>query len=203
MRRFLAARRPREFVTLPSRLSTAAARQAVRRLAVLTAASFALTAVGLLAAPAPTVAWTTGAFNPASELQLVALTNDYRVAAGLRPLTVDPALTVIARARSVDMIERAYFSHQIPPTGMSVFDQMQHGGYCFRLAGENIGWNTYPDEGATAAIHSMFLASPGHLRNVVGATWDTVAVGAYKGPDGKKLWTVLFADRCGAADRGQ
>jgi hypothetical protein len=45
----------------------------------------------------------------------------------------------------------------------------------------------------------MFLDSPGHRANVVGRDWDVVGVGAFKGPDGRKVWTVLFADACDRA----
>src|SRR5687767_14132615 len=76
---------------------------------------------------------------------------------------------------------------------------MQRRGYCFKLAGENIGWNNYPDDIATEAIHQMLLDSPGHRRNIVGEAWDHIGIGAYKGPTGKKMWTVLFADKCGPA----
>ena len=77
-------------------------------------------------------------------------------------LKVDSALASIARGRSKDMIVRDYFSHNIPPSGKTVFDVMQAEGYCFVLAGENIGWNNYPDEIATEAVHQAFMDSPGH-----------------------------------------
>ena len=59
------------------------------------------------------------------------------------------------------MIVRNYFSHQIPPDGHTVFDVMSNDGYCFKLAGENIGWNNYPDDQATTEIQTMFMNSPG------------------------------------------
>jgi hypothetical protein len=74
---------------------------------------------------------------------------------------------------------------------------MSERGYCFNLAGENIGWNTYADDVATAQIHQMFMDSPGHRENIMGRAWDVIGIGAYKGPGGKKMWTVLFADKCG------
>jgi uncharacterized protein YkwD len=170
-----------------------------RRAAVGVAIAFALSAVGLLVAPASTFAWDAGSFSSASEQQLVALTNQARANAGRRSLRVDSALTSIARWRSKDMIDRNYFSHSIPPSGKSVFNVMSERGYCFNLAGENIGWNTYPDDVATAQIHQMFMDSPSHRENILGRAWDVIGVGAYKGPSGKKMWTVLFADKCGTA----
>jgi hypothetical protein len=95
------------------------------------------------------------------------------------------------------MIDRDYFSHSIPGYG-SVFKKLDSKGYCYKVAGENIGWNTYPDDEATAAIHRMFMDSAGHRENILGKTWEVIGVGAYKGSDGKKMWTVLFADKCGS-----
>jgi uncharacterized protein YkwD len=178
---------------------TARSHPAVRRLPVAVAIAFALGAAGLVATPASTFGWSAGTFSAASEQQLVALTNQARANAGRRALKVDSALTSIARWRSKDMIARTYFSHAIPPSGKSVFAVMSERGYCFNLAGENIGWNTYPDDVATAQIQQMFMNSPSHRENIMGRAWDVIGVGAYKGADGKKMWTVLFADKCGTA----
>jgi uncharacterized protein YkwD len=172
-----------------------------RRAPIGVAIAFAVSSVGLLVAPAPTFAWGAGTFSSASEQQLVALTNQSRANAGRRALRIDSALTSIARYRSKDMITRNYFSHSIPPSGKSVFNVMSERGYCFNLAGENIGWNTYPDDVATVQIHQMFMNSPSHRENIMGRAWDVIGVGAYKGADGKKMWTVLFADKCGTAPK--
>jgi uncharacterized protein YkwD len=173
-------------------------RREPRRLAAMVLVAFAATSIGLLALPRTTLAWDANAFNSSSERQLVTLTNQSRAAAGLRALKIDSTLTSIARQRSKDMIVRDYFSHEIPPQGYNVFHILDTKGYCYKLAGENIGWNTYPDDVATAAIHSAFMKSAGHRANILGKSWDVIGVGAYKGPDGKKMWTVLFADRCGS-----
>ena len=44
----------------------------------------------------------------------------------------------------------------------------------------------------------MFMDSSGHRKNILGRAWDVIGVGAYQGPGDKKMWTVLFADKCGA-----
>jgi uncharacterized protein YkwD len=173
-----------------------------RRLALTVAVAFAITAVGLLVAPSPTDAWSSGQFNSTSEKQLVALTNQSRAAAGLKSLKVDSTLTSIARGRSKDMIVRGYFSHNIPPSGKTVFSILDSKGYCYAIAGENIGWNNYPDSTATKTVHRMFMESPGHRSNIMGKRWDVIGIGAYKGPTGKKMWTVLFADKCGSSGGG-
>jgi uncharacterized protein YkwD len=111
------------------------------RLAGLAAAAFLATTVGIFAAPSPVAAWSPDTFSAAAEAELVQLTNQARASAGLPALVVDSTLTSIARGRSKDMIVRDYFSHDIPG-GTSVFDIIQAKGYCFKVAGENIGWIT-------------------------------------------------------------
>jgi hypothetical protein len=98
------------------------------------------------------------------------------------------------------MIERDYFDHTIKGTGRHVWDVMDDRGFCYEIAGENIGWNmNWPDDQATGEIHRSFMGSPGHRENIMGAGWDTVGIGAYKGADGKAMWAVVFADKCGTA----
>lgn len=168
-----------------------------RRTASAVALVFAITSVFGLAAPSPATAWSSGTFSAGSENQLVALTNQARAAAGRKALKVDSTLRSIARWRSKDMIERKYFSHDIPGRGR-VFDVMSDKGYCYNVAGENIGWNNASDGGATQKIQNMFMGSSGHRANIVGKDWDVIGIGAYKGANGKKMWTVIFADRCGS-----
>ena len=168
-----------------------------RRSALAIGVLFLLTSVFTLAAPVATLAWGSGTFSSTSESDLVAMTNRARASAGLKALKVDSTLHSVARWRSKDMIDRNYFSHDIPGYG-KVFKKLDAIGYCYNVAGENIGWNNYPDDSATAAIQSAFMGSPGHRANILGKTWDVIGIGAYKGADGKKMWTVLFADKCGS-----
>jgi uncharacterized protein YkwD len=181
----------------PARSLRAAFLVEPRRVAAMVAIAFILMSVGLLAAPRTTFAWDVNSFSSASESKLVSLTNQARAAAGLKALKVDSKLTAIARSRSKDMIVRNYFSHTILGTNYNVFHILDQTGYCYRIAGENIGWNNYPDDVATNTVQRQFMDSAGHRANILGKAWDVVGIGAYKGPTGKKMWTVIFADRCG------
>src|SRR4051794_20939555 len=172
-----------------------------RRLPLAVALLFAASTVIALAAPGATLAWDASAFSSTSESQLVTLTNRARASAGLRALKVDSTLRSVARWRSKDMIARNYFSHSIPGYG-KVWDKLNAIGYCYNVAGENIGWNNYPDDLATSAIQQAFMNSAGHRANILGNAWDVIGIGAYKGPTGKKMWTVLFADKCGGTSTG-
>ena len=161
-------------------------------------AASALAFMLALLLPVTAFAWGANAFSSSSEQQLYQLTNQARAAAGQKALHWDSQLASFARARAKDMIVRNYFAHQIPPDGHTVFDVMSNAGYCYNLAGENIGWNNYPDDSATDEIQTMFMNSPDHRANIMGPAWDSIGIGAYKGPDGKKMWAVVFADKCGS-----
>ncbi len=166
------------------------------RLAAFVAAAFLATTVGVFALPTPVAAWDAGSFSAAAEAELLQLTNQARASAGLRALKLDSTLASIARWRSKDMIVRDYFSHDIPGGG-NVFDVLQEKGYCFNVAGENIGWTNAGDDAAAQGVHGMFMNSDGHRANILGKAWDVVGIGAYQGDTDQKMFTVLFADTCG------
>ncbi len=165
--------------------------------------AFALvaTGAGLLALPGRALGWTDDSFSSAAEQQLFALTNQARASAGLSTLHWDSTLSGLARWRSQDMATRDYFSHSIPPSGEMVFAVMDQQGYCYKMAGENIGWNDWPDDQATQTVQDDFMNSTGHRQNILGSAWNVAGIGAYKLADGRKFYTVLFADTsgCGSA----
>jgi uncharacterized protein YkwD len=175
-------------------------RRRFTRASAMVAVAFALTAVGLFAAPAATFAWSNDSFSSGDESQLITLTNQARASAGLGALKVDATLRSIARWRSKDMAVRNYFDHAIPnPPGGKVFNEMDRRGYCYKVAGENIGWNNASDSTATQKIMNAFMGSPGHRANILGSKWDRIGIGAYKEANGNHYWTVLFADSCAGA----
>ena len=149
------------------------------------------------ATAAPAFAWAPSAFSPTDEQLLFTLTNQDRASAGLNALTNDSYLHKEAEWRAKDMADRDYFSHAIPPANTKVFDDMQADGYCFKVAGENIGLSTYSDSTATTRIEAAFMGSPSHRDNILG-TWQRLGVGAYKAADGRKLYVVLFSVPCGS-----
>ena len=182
-------------MTGPTTLPTLAPHPWVRRLRV-AAVSFALVATTFAATAGTAFAWDASAFGHADEQLLFSLTNQDRARAGLSVLVADTYLTKEAEWRAKDMGDNNYFSHQIPPANTQVFAFMQSDGYCYKSAGENIGYSTYPDETVTANIEIAFMNSPGHRANILGA-WTRMGVGAYKAADGRKLYAVLFSTPCG------
>lgn len=156
-----------------------------------------LAALTLVSTAGPTLAWATSEFSPNDEQLLFTLTNQDRASAGLNALVNDSYLHKEAEWRARDMGERDYFSHQIPPDNKMVFSYMQQDGYCFTVAGENIGLSTFGDDVATTRIETAFMGSKGHRANILG-TWQRLGVGAYQAADGRKVYAILFSMPCGA-----
>ncbi len=178
-------------------LLTSAPRRSRHRLRIASLA-FVLSAAALAATAGSVLAWSPSSFSTADEQLLFSLTNQDRASAGLNALVNDSYLHKEAEWRAQDMGVRDYFSHEIPPSNNMVFTYMQADGYCFKVAGENIGLSSYGDDVATAEIETAFMASPPHRANILG-TWVRMGVGAYKAADGRKLYDVLFSIPCGAA----
>jgi uncharacterized protein YkwD len=160
-----------------------------------------LSLLTVAASASPTFAWGSAAFSPTDEKLLFSLTNQDRASAGLNALVNDTYLHKEAEWRAKDMGDRDYFSHKIPPSGNMVFTYMQKDGYCFNIAGENIGLSNYGDDIATASIEKAFMGSTGHRANILGK-WYRLGVGAYKAaerPD--SYYAVLFSIPCGSRRR--
>jgi uncharacterized protein YkwD len=165
------------------------------RLAILVAATLFAT----VAAPAPAAAAMSAS---QAELAMVNALNADRTAVGLVPYRVDSRLMSIARARSVDMATKHYFSHT-QPDGRNVFDLISAAKITWYNAGEIIAWNNYPTlETSVPAANNQWLNSPGHKALIVSTTFNYVGVGlAVDAASGKKFWTAVFIkgpDRTGA-----
>ena len=154
-----------------------------------------LLVVGLLAAVvvAPgTAAAADGMTIAQAELAMVDALNVDRTTRGLVPVRIDSRLMAIARARSVDMATKNYFSHT-QPDGRNVFDMISAQKITWYNAGEIIAWNNYPTlETSVAAANTQWLNSPGHKAIVVSTTFNYVGVGLALGSNGKKIWTAVY-----------
>ncbi len=137
----------------------------------------------------------------ANESAMVTALNKDRTNAGLVPVRTDPRLMAIAHARSVDMVEKGYFSHT-QPDGDNVFDILSAQKITWYNAGEIIAWNTDAIATTTATANSQWMNSPGHHAIIVSKDLNYVGVGLAFDPDtGRNLWTAVFIkgpDRTGA-----
>jgi uncharacterized protein YkwD len=137
-----------------------------------------------------------------AEQRLVSLLNADRTSRGLVAVQVDSRLMEIARARSVDMATKHYFSHT-QPDGRNVFNILNGAAIKWYNAGEIIAWNNYPTlELATANANTQWMNSPGHRAIVLSTSMNYVGVGiAIDASTGKKYFTAVYIkgpDRTGA-----
>ncbi|HEV2123851.1 MAG TPA: CAP domain-containing protein [Chloroflexota bacterium] len=143
-----------------------------------------------LASPAGNVADAPADAVASLETHFLDLLNADRQAHGLEPLQFDTELASVARWRSEDMAQRDYFSHDIG--GYMVFQVLKDRGIAYRVAGENLAYNTHGANETAPAAERALMASPTHRDNILRADYTHVGVGVAVGPDGKYLYTQLF-----------
>lgn len=105
--------------------------------------------------------------------------NAIRKEYGLSTLTMDPTLTLTARAHSEDMLAHGYFSHT-NQEGCSFSCRIERAGFSYWSIGENIySMYGYPiDEESTAAhIVDDWMKSPGHKANIVNPNYTSEGIG--------------------------
>jgi len=144
-------------------------------------------------APAVAASDTTSLTVDAAELELVRLMNESRGSAGLPAVAVNTAVAAVARARSVDMATKSYFSHT-QPDGRKVFDLLNAAGIPWKAAGEVLAWNQWPSLGDSAIVaRNSWLDSEPHRAVVLGTGYNAVGVGvAVNASTGKTYWTAVF-----------
>lgn len=118
------------------------------------------------------------------EQQVIDLINEIRIKNGLSPLTENTALSRCAKAKSQDMHDKRYFSHQSPTYG-SPFDMMKQFGITYRTAGENIAMGQTTPQ----AVVNAWMNSEGHRANILNASFTQIGMGYVA--DGH-YWTQQF-----------
>lgn len=121
------------------------------------------------------------------EQQVLQLTNQKRQEAGLSPCAGnDSNLNRSARAKSQDMANNNYFSHDSPTYG-DPFAMMRNFGVQYQSAGENIAMGQpTPQEVVTA-----WMNSPGHRKNIMNGSFTHLGIG-YVLQNGRAYWTQQF-----------
>jgi uncharacterized protein YkwD len=170
-------------------------------------------ALGLGAgAPLPALA-SDGTFDSS----LLALTNQERTAAGMGAVRANGTLNAIAdgrpfgcsggvaNGRTVDMIQRNYFAHEIPACGNQYADIMlTPAGVQWSSWGENIAYQSGGGDPASAAasLNTIFMNSPEHKANILNAGYNQMGIGSeqagsYQGSSGVWLVTEEFIQGSG------
>jgi uncharacterized protein YkwD len=124
-----------------------------------------------------TLPYTVSSAQPRSDLEkkMLDLVNGERTAAGLRPLSPDPELTIVARRHSADMFARGYFAHDTPE-GLSPFDRMRAANIHFLTAGENLALAP-----TVQVAHNGLMNSPGHRANILNQGFGRIGIGILDG----------------------
>ena len=117
---------------------------------------------------------------------MLALLNDERTRAGLRPLKHDPELTPVARAHSRDMFARGYFSH-VSPEGRGLAERMRQGRVTYLNAGENLALAR-----TLGGAHQGLMDSPGHRANILRPQFARVGIGVLDGGVHGLMVTQVF-----------
>lgn len=120
------------------------------------------------------------------EKQMVELVNQERTKAGLKPLTVDPRLTELARLKCKDMVQHGYFDHYSPTYGQ-FWDMLKNAGIAYSYCGENLAGNSTVEN-----AHDRLMQSPGHRKNILNPNFTHVGIGIVAYEKYGLLVTQLF-----------
>lgn len=124
------------------------------------------------------------------ENAIAALINNTREANGLNALASDGSLNDIADIRSLDMLNRNYFSHYTPE-GTNVFDLMRANGVGFKYGGENLAQSAPASAGTPEGFLNAWLNSPTHKDNILGSHYSKIGVSMVE-IDSRRIVTTVF-----------
>jgi uncharacterized protein YkwD len=111
---------------------------------------------------------------------VLCLINRKRAESGESPLVADVELEQAAEEHAQELVADDYFAH-VAPSGETPVDRIRATGYIPSpsdgyVIGENLAWGTY-QLSTPQAIVSAWIASPGHLANILEAQYDDTGIG--------------------------
>lgn len=101
----------------------------------------------------------------------------------VRPLALNNKLSRAAQLHTLDMKDHALMSHR-GSDGSTVGERVTRQGYRWTYVAENVAFG-YP---SAAAVMAGWMASEGHCRSILGASYLQLGVGEAGG-----FWTQVFA----------
>lgn len=130
--------------------------------------------------------------------RLLAETNDKRIATGLSPLSLNPALSQAAAKKAEDMFANNYWAHT-SPQGKNPWEFITSSGYMYALAGENLAKNFTDSKGV---IDAWMVSKAGHKENILKPTYKDVGFAVVNGTlNGEE--TTLVVQMFGTRSGGQ
>jgi uncharacterized protein YkwD len=111
---------------------------------------------------------------------VLCLINRVRAEHNLEPLAVNSKLEAAAEGHCSELISADYFAH-VSPGGETPVDRIKATGYIpgpsvGYVIGENLAWGTYV-LATPQAIVSAWVASPGHLANILESQYKETGIG--------------------------
>lgn len=127
-----------------------------------------------------------------SSQELLLLTNQKRVDAGIAPLVLNDKLTKAAQAKAVYMFQKDFWAHNAPD-GRTPWDFIKDTGYPYIYAGENLarGFTDSQD------VVNAWLASPEHRENMLSSNYQEVGFAVQRGDLTGEKNTVLVVEMFG------
>jgi uncharacterized protein YkwD len=111
---------------------------------------------------------------------VLCLINRERAQNGEAPLALSPQLQQAAQGHSQELVSADYFEH-VSPSGVTPVDRIRATGYVPSenvgyVIGENLAWGTI-NLATPQSIVSAWIASPGHLANILEAQYTDTGIG--------------------------
>lgn len=111
-----------------------------------------------------------------SKDEVVKLTNQKRLEAGLSQLTLNNSLSNAAQAKGNDMIVKDYWAH-VAPDGTQPWKFFSNFGYKYKYAGENLARDFSNANDAMDA----WMNSPTHKENILNPKYKEIGIGVIEG----------------------
>ncbi|MDQ3703804.1 MAG: CAP domain-containing protein [Chloroflexota bacterium] len=120
--------------------------------------------------------------------------NEQRAAAGVAPVKLQATVTEISRSRSNDMAARNYFSHT-SPEGKQFLGMLGDYKVSYKVAGEILARNNYPEAEAGRVAVEGYMGSPAHKAILIDPRFTLVGVGHAVDAAGMNYYTVIFVQQ--------
>lgn len=117
---------------------------------------------------------------------LVDQVNRSRQEAGLPALSPNSLLQNAARLKGEDMLKHDYFAHN-SPSGITPWKWFDDAGYNYIYAGENLAIDFTTGEG----VHSAWMNSPGHRRNILNERYREIGIAVVSGEYEGRTTTIV------------
>lgn len=119
---------------------------------------------------------------------VVSFTNQARIKASLKSLTVNIKLNEAASLKAKDLFAKQYFDH-ISPSGDGPDKIVKQSGYEYIVIGENLAMGNFKND---EELLVAWLASPGHRANILNTRFTEVGTAVLRGYyENKEVWMAV------------